>query len=443
MTNKNRKTLLLAAVLVTLPYLLHAQTNGSNSPYSRYGFGLLSDQANGFNKGMGGVAMGMRSNDQLNSQNPASYSAIDSLTFLLDFGMSLQKTNFSQGGTKINANNTSIDYLNIGFRAWRNVGVSLGLMPFSTVGYNTSSTQAMESIDGLERQTTTTTYSGDGGLHYAYIGIGWKPLTAFSIGTNLSYLWGDYSHTTQSSFSDSYIQPLRRNYQANISTYKIDFGIQYEQKINARNYLVWGATYGIGHPIAAQAQFISQRLTYNNGSVESGDTIRTSNAFELPHSFGIGLTWLYKNSLRLGFDYTTQLWKNAKFPELGNAPDGTPTYQPRKGAFSNRHHFAIGAEYYPNRFGVRYRDHILYRAGFSYTTPYTNINGQSGANNYCVSMGIGIPIINNYNNRSILNISAQWEHVSPKMSHMITENYFRLCVGLTFNERWFMKWKVK
>ena len=36
-----------------------AQTNGVNSPYSRYGFGILSDRSMGFNKGMGGVAMGL------------------------------------------------------------------------------------------------------------------------------------------------------------------------------------------------------------------------------------------------------------------------------------------------------------------------------------------------------------------------------------------------
>ena len=26
---------------------------------------------------------------------------------------------------------------------------------------------------------------------------------------------------------------------------------------------------------------------------------------------------------------------------------------------------------------------------------------------------------------------------------MITERYLRLCVGLSFNERWFQKWKVQ
>lgn len=45
-----------------------AQTNGSNSPYSRYGFGLLSDRAQGFNKGMSGLAYGMRGGSELNTK---------------------------------------------------------------------------------------------------------------------------------------------------------------------------------------------------------------------------------------------------------------------------------------------------------------------------------------------------------------------------------------
>ena len=57
------------------------------------------------------------------------------------------------------------------------------------------------------------------------------------------------------------------------------------------------------------------------------------------------------------------------------------------------------------------------------------------------TIGLGIPIMNGYNNRSILNISAQWVRQDSKM--FITENTFRLNVGLTFNERWFSKWKVE
>jgi len=54
---------------------------------------------------------------------------------------------------------------------------------------------------------------------------------------------------------------------------------------------------------------------------------------------------------------------------------------------------------------------------------------------------VGIPILNAYNNRSMLNISAEW--VNQSVSGMIKENMFRINVGFTFNERWFAKFKVE
>ncbi|MFR1987912.1 MAG: hypothetical protein ACLS29_07420 [Prevotellamassilia sp.] len=151
-------SLLLASA--TLP--LAAQTNGSNSPYSRYGFGLLGDRGNAFNKGMAGTAYGMQNGKELNTKNPASYAAIDSLTFLFDLGLSMQNGNIAQGGVKTNAKNSSVDYVTAGFRVAKNVGMSLGLVPFSTIGYNTSSKEEIQASNQV--LTKTTTFSGDGGL---------------------------------------------------------------------------------------------------------------------------------------------------------------------------------------------------------------------------------------------------------------------------------------
>ena len=85
-------------------------------------------------------------------------------------------------------------------------------------------------------------------------------------------------------------------------------------------------------------------------------------------------------------------------------------------------------------------DRVRFRAGVSYSTPYYKVNGQDGPREISVSAGFGIPIINSYNNRSILNVSGQWVHSSA--DGLLTENTFRINIGITFNERWFMKWKV-
>ena len=428
-------SLLLASA--TLP--LAAQTNGSNSPYSRYGFGLLGDRGNAFNKGMAGTAYGMQNGKELNTKNPASYAAIDSLTFLFDLGLSMQNGNIAQGGVKTNAKNSSVDYVTAGFRVAKNVGMSLGLVPFSTIGYNTSSKEEIQASNQV--LTKTTTFSGDGGLHEAYIGVGWAPFRRFSIGMNAGYLWGELSHTVLMNFDDSNINSTRQAYETDIRTYKADFGLQYVQPLDKKNTLTLGLTYGLGHDIKRDAYYYNQKVV--TGSSASGDTLVCRNAFQLPHTLGAGITWTHDNSLRVGVDYTFQKWADMKFPMVVENAAGALDYVGRKDLFTDLHKVSLGMEYVKNPEGLRWRQRVRYRAGFSYQTPYTKIGGVDGPQHFLASVGVALPITNMHNSRSLINFSAQYERVKPKMAGMITENYIRFSIGLTFNERWFMKWKAE
>ncbi|HBA13433.1 MAG TPA: hypothetical protein DCW98_05585, partial [Bacteroidales bacterium] len=67
------------------------------------------------------------------------------------------------------------------------------------------------------------------------------------------------------------------------------------------------------------------------------------------------------------------------------------------------------------------------------------IDGYNGPTEYSVSAGISIPFALAYDSRSFLHISGQFVRVQPGTEGMITENYFRLNVGLSFMERWFRK----
>lgn len=429
---KLHKRLLLLAAVAASTGALHAQSNGSNSPYSRYGFGLLNDGAVGFNKGMSGLSLGMRDGRELNVANPASYAAIDSLAFLFDIGLSLQNANLASDGVKTNAKNTSFDYMTMGFRVSPGLGVSVGVLPYSSIGYTLSRTR---SVSGGSL-TQTESYTGNGGLHDVYVGLGWNVLKPLSIGANVGFLWGDLTHIGLMGFSETSATATRLGYDAHVRTYKADFGLQYEQRVNRKNTLTLGVTYGLGHEINSDASYY--RNTVSSGTVVTGDTLVAPRAFQMPHSFGAGLVWKHRDMLRVGADYALQKWGDVKAPVF----DGT-AYTSVKGQFSDMHKVTFGCEYTPNPDGLRWRHHVRYRAGFSYSTPYTKISGADGPADYCVSLGVGLPIINILNNRSLVNVSAQYERVQPKTPGMITENYLRLCVGLSFNERWFMKWKVK
>ena len=80
------RTLLAAVVLMGAAFGAAAQ-NSTMTPYSRYGYGQLSDNASSMQRSMGGVGYAMNSGRQINVMNPASYAMMDSLTFLFDMGV--------------------------------------------------------------------------------------------------------------------------------------------------------------------------------------------------------------------------------------------------------------------------------------------------------------------------------------------------------------------
>ena len=73
------RKLFLATLLLGSALMVNAQS-GTNSPYSQYGLGILSDQTSGFNRGMNGVGLGFHEHNQVNYLNPASYASIDLMT---------------------------------------------------------------------------------------------------------------------------------------------------------------------------------------------------------------------------------------------------------------------------------------------------------------------------------------------------------------------------
>ena len=89
---REMKKVLITASMVAATVAAQAQS-GTNSPYSQYGLGSLSEQAGGFNRGMNGLGQGFHEHNQINYLNPASYASNDSLSFIIDAGNSGHITN--------------------------------------------------------------------------------------------------------------------------------------------------------------------------------------------------------------------------------------------------------------------------------------------------------------------------------------------------------------
>lgn len=437
----NYKTL-MCLCLAALTFSAKAQTNGSNSPYSRFGVGALKDGVQGFNSGMSGVAMGFRAGNRVNVQNPASYSSIDSLSFIFDVGMNLQNTNLKQGGTSVNAHNASLEYFNAAFRLNPGLGFAFGFKPFSTIGYNYSNTHFITNdINSGSPITQTATYSGDGGLQEVFMGIGWNPFAQLSIGVNMGYMWGTYEQKiTTTSYNDgtstSNIGGLNRQITADFSTYKLEVGAQYPIRLTKKDVLTVGATYGLGHKLNNRAH-CHQYLT--NGDTT---TVSLDDAFELPHIITAGVAWTRNAQWKAGLDVSYHTWGDCEMPQVQQV-GGTSSFLSSSNGYMNRTKVALGGEYTPNAMSNKYLQRVQYRLGMSFATPYFKVDNLDGPREFGVSAGLGLPVSKNPSSKSMVNIAFQWIKAAPQNSSLISENYLQLKVGLTFNERWFMKWKIQ
>ena len=403
---------------------------GTNSPYSQFGIGALSDQSQSMSRGMNGVGYGLRQGNIVNTLNPASYSGVDSLTMLFDMGVSGQFTHYEEGKLRRNASLASFEYVVGSFRAWKNVGVSFGLLPYSSVGYEYATSSRDQNLGQL-----TESFTGSGGLHEVFLGFGWRLMKPLSIGVNAGYLWGSIDRSVLPD-ADATANSLRKNYSTSVSNYKLDVGAQWVQPIGRFDRLTLGAVVGLGHNLKNDAEMT---IVSTNQLSNSSDTtaLKLTDAFELPMSFGVGAAYQHAGKLTLAADFTLDKWGDVKFPTFtGNE------YNLQSGLLKDRMKINVGLDWLPNpsQMGGRFLEHVHYRLGAGYATPYYYINGKEGPKELSVSAGFGIPIVNMHNNRSVLNISGQW--VRSSATDFVTENYFRINIGVTFNERWFMKWKV-
>lgn len=418
----------LCALLLTIISMVAVAQNTTNSPYTRYGYGQLSEQNFANSKAMGGIAYGLRNGSQINPLNPASYTAVDSLTFLFEGGFSLQNTNFSSQGMKVNAKNSSFDYVAMQFRMRKWLSMSIGLLPYSSVGYQLSKVD----VDGVsENAQNVVTYAGDGGMHQLYAGLGIKVLKNLSVGVNASHFWGEITRESAIIFPNnlnafSYEDLTHMS----VRDYKLDFGVQYTQNFGKKHAVTLGAVFSpkrkLNNDAYVQKAMFSNATTTNKALVSATitDTIAT---YETPNTFGVGLTYVYDKRLTVGVDYSLQQW-------------GDVTFMNQPNAFCNASRISLGAELIPNYMSRNYFAHIKYRFGTYYSEPYYKIEGVRACKEFGVSAGVGLPLPNS---RSLINLTAQYIRVNGQKSNMVDENTLRVSIGITFNERWFLKRKVQ
>ena len=61
---------------------------------------------------------------------------------------------------------------------------------------------------------------------------------------------------------------------------------------------------------------------------------------------------------------------------------------------------------------------------------------------YGLSVGIGLPAPA-IGDETTVNLGVEWRHRETSPTHLITENYLNITLGINFNEMWFWKNRIR
>lgn len=431
------KKLLLTAGLVA--FLTPVMGQNTDSPYSRYGYGVLNNQSVGVSRAMGGITYGVRGLDA-NPGNPASYTSTDSLTFIFDMGVSYVKSRFSEANNVQTDNNGGLDYIAMQFRVAKKLGMSFGVLPFSSVGYQFGS---QETVNDL---STKRTFTGSGNFSQVYVGLAYEPIKNLSVGGNVSFLFGNTKYTRNITITS--IPSANSEYALNkltMNSLKFDLGAQYILPVNAKDYLVIGGVFSPKVSTTAKINSIKNDVN-SSGTVVRGDTLQFtgSDAYaDLPSTYGLGFTWNHDRRLIVGADVTYQNWSGVRYSE--HMDDGMTD----DNRFNNVWRYNAGIEYVIDPRDRTFIKRVKFRGGLNYSNSYVNVQNNlgeiSGYKEYGATLGVGLPIRDVvYSGRtSYININFEYRSLNPNKANLIKEQYFGISVGVCINELWFMKNKLR
>ncbi|MBE6317789.1 MAG: hypothetical protein E7081_02310 [Bacteroidales bacterium] len=411
---KITKQLLALALILSASMGIIAQN--AMTPYSRYGYGILQDNATSAQRAMGGVGYAMNSGRQINVMNPASYASIDSLTFLFDMGISASALWSEENGKKGKDFGGGLDYITMQFPISKYLGGSIGILPFSSVGYSF----------GNEVLHGTNSRQGSGGLNQLYAGVSGRVFNKLNLGVNVSYLFGTTINDIYANTSTGATTLFERVMQ--VRDWRLQFGAQYTFDISTKNSVTIGAVFSPGKSLLGK----TWGMKYDINQDEAPDTIgytSTKGKYSLPASWGFGVNYEWNKRLIAEVDFTYQAWKDAKYSALENF---------EKSRFDNRWEIAAGVQYTPKPRG-NYIQRIQYRMGGFYNHDYLMVN-DNNIREFGITAGLGLPV-NGF--KTILNLGFEYRHRQANPEPLIKEDFFNITLGINFNEMWFWKNKIR
>lgn len=412
------------------------------SPYSRYGLGTLRSPVFSANKAMGNVAAPYKSGSHINFANPASYGYLRYAT--IEAGANVDFNTIRVGDTTYKATSGSVNHIALAVPVnlkKGTAGISLGLLPYSNVNYSFIQRYDDDTVLGPHSYL----FDGEGSNNQVYIGAG-AQFKGFSFGVNAAYVFGKTEYNKVVSFPDTVEAFYTRNSTTfNVKGFTYNVGLQYNVRIfhnpddtlsgKKDIFLTAGASGTAGVKLTTKYSNYWDRFYFNSaGNIVVSDTTNASfnvkDKIAMPYQFALGAMVGNDRFWQIGADFQYAGWSNYKAP-LANAN------------LNDSWRINVGLQIIPNDYETsrkRYFNKVQYRAGFSYGMSELSYKGQQ-LSEIGGSVGFAFPFRIAVFEASRLNITGEFGSRGANLTGGVRENYFKLTVGMTINDIWFIRRK--
>jgi|GEM_PF-402493 len=437
----NSKYSLLGILVLFFVASTQAQKN-TDSPYSRYGGGLIQPLSLNGNFAMGGVGYAWRPfqykpviydslarsnaklNDRgtnfLNLKNPASISNISLTTF--EAGVLSKNANYTSSGQSRTGTNTQLSHMAIGLPIGEKWGVSFGIRPYTSVGYD------YRSFELLSDALVTYDFDGSGGINEVFVGTAAQLSQSISVGVRGKYLFGrveDNRRVIFDNVSNDFFNTLDQR-ELRVRDFALDFGVQYVKEYNKDYRWIVGATISPIDEVKTKENQLIRNYDGNENFENFKDTVTffedRSSKMPIAADYGIGIGFEKKKKWIIALDYTNRQWSNSNITS--------------DIVFNSAHLVNLGFEKYNKVSGFdSYLGRLGLRAGMRYNSSIINIDGED-VEEFGIGIGISMPLKKSF---STLNIGAEIGRRGKDKNGLIQEDFLNIQLGITINDKWFIK----
>ena len=405
----------------------------ARSPVTRYGIGEPYGNALIHNQGMGGIGVSQPQFWFANNQNPALL-VFNKLT-LFEAGIHGEKRTIKNDTVNESNIGGTLNYLVTVFPVKVNKWTtSIGLMPYSNIDYGLEYPDSVRDVNtGIANDSVYQSVldKGFGGLSQFYWSNGVRITRDMSIGLKAAFIFGSLDRTISTRLHNTG-QPVQyivtTENKVTVKDFSLGLGYSFSKDSLFKNKdyrLSFGAVYNLGVDLKAR---MATNFFSTNSAVDTIVTQKVANVsgnIYVPPSLTVGISLSKGIKWDVGTEFTYQDWTNFKSINAADAKGGGKQYKA-----------AIGGEYTPDALALEnFLKRITYRVGGSFEQ-YPFLVNNKELKDFGINFGLSLPA-----GRSNLNLAFKVGKRGDKAVNVLQENYFKVYLGITFADQWFIKRK--